>query len=70
LRLGKAELTRQFVDASRLAQLRLTQAQLAVLLAQLLNDLLFALHAVAALNGVEVLQAVDHDQGKEHSRGG
>ena len=47
-----------------------TEAQLAILFAQLIERLLFALDAVAALDGGEVLQAVDHDEREEHGDGG
>ncbi len=43
---------------------------LAILLAQLVEHLLLALDAVAALDGVEVLQAIDHDEREEHGDGG
>ncbi len=70
LRLVEPKLARHLVDAARLRQLGFAQVKLAVLLAQLVEGLLFALHAIAALDGGEVLQAVNHDQREQHGDGG
>ena len=59
LRRGKAHLAGQAIDASGLGQLRFAQAQLAILFAQLIERLLLRLDAVAALDGAEVLQAIE-----------
>ena len=65
LRLGKTHLARHSVDAARLRELCLGQPQLAILLAQLVANLLLRLDPVTALDGVEMLQAVDHRQQEE-----
>ena len=70
LRCGKTKLAGHHIDARGLGELGLGQAQLAVLFAQLVERLLLLLDAVAAFNGVEVLQGVDHDEGEEHSESG
>lgn len=62
LRIDKALLASQFVNAARLCELRLRQAQLTIFLAQLLTQLLFRLDTVTAFDGAEVLQPIDHKQ--------
>ena len=69
LRLGKAHFAGHSVDAARLGELCLGEAQLTIFLAQLLADLLFRLDPVTALDGVEVLQPVDHSQHEENHDG-
>src|SRR5208337_3734842 len=69
LRLGESQLAGHLVNAARLGELGLTEAKLTVLLAQLIEHLLLALDAVAALNGVKVLQAIDHDEREEEGGG-
>ena len=69
LRLGEPKLAGHLIDAAGLRELGLGETQLAILLPQLIERLLFALDAVAALDGVEVLQAVDHDEREEHGDG-
>ncbi len=70
LRLGETKLAGHLIDAARLGKLGFAQAQLAILLAQLVEDLLFGLDVIAALNGVKVLQAINHDEREEHGHGG
>jgi len=69
LRLGQAELMGHEVDAFGLAELSFGEAELAVVFTQLLDGELFSFDAVAAFDGIEVLEAVDHDQGKEDGDG-
>ena len=54
------------VDAAWLRKLRFPETKLAILFAQLIELLLFRLHAVGAFNGAEVLEAVDHGERKQH----
>src|ERR1035437_4149901 len=71
LRLGKTQLARHSIDAIRLCELCFGEPQLAVVFAQLVADLLLRFDAVGALDGAEVLEAVDHDERKqERDRGG
>ena len=70
LRLHKPHLSGQSVDALRLRQLRLSEAQLAILLAQLLPDLLLRLDPIAALDGAEMLQAINHGEREKNGNGG
>src|SRR5271156_1733750 len=70
LRLGKPKLVGHLIDAAGLRELGFAQVQLGILLAQLVESLLFALNAVAAFNGAEMLQAVNHDEREERDHGG
>ncbi len=70
LRLGKAHLAGHLINPFRLSELRLGQAQLAILFTQLLANLLFRLDAVALLDGAEVLQTINHGQRKENRDSG
>ena len=54
----------------RLRELGFTQAQLTIVFAQLVEHLFLALDTVAAFNGGEVLQAIDHDEREEDGDGG
>jgi len=56
LRLLKSQFASHQVDANRLGKLRFSQAQLAIVLAQLVEYLLIRLYAIAVLNGIEMLQ--------------
>jgi hypothetical protein len=69
LRRVKPMLAGHQIDACRLRELGLREAKLAILFAELIAHLLFRLNAIAAFNGVEVLQTIDHDQSKEHAGG-
>ena len=70
LRLLQAELASHAVDAAGLRQLRLRQAKLAILFTKLVANLLLRLDAVGTLNGVEMLQAIEHDEREEHRHRG
>src|ERR1700753_1203147 len=71
LRRGEAELASHLVDARRIAQLRFAEAELAILLFQLLHLFVLALDPVAVLDRAEVLPAIHHDEAEEdrHRRG-
>jgi hypothetical protein len=70
LRRVEAKLAGHQVDAGRLRELSLREAKLAVLFTELVAHLLFRFNAIATLDGVEVLQTVDHNQGEEQAGGG
>src|ERR1035437_9403589 len=64
-------LSRHSIDAAGLRKLCFRKPELTVIFAQLIADLLLRFDAVGALDGAEVLQAVDHDERKqERDRGG
>ena len=69
LRLGKAQLARHPVNALRLRQLRFAEAQLPVVFPQLIQNLLLRLDAIAAFDGAEVLQSINHRQQKKNRDG-
>ena len=70
VRLGEAQLTGHSVDATGAAELSFAKAELAVLFAELVENLLLRLDAVGGLDGMEVLETVYHDERKEHGAGG
>ena len=63
-------MTSQTVNAAGLRHFCFAKAQLAILFAELIERLLFRLHAIGALDGAEMLQAVDHDKREEQGDGG
>jgi hypothetical protein len=65
LGLLEAELAGHAVDAAGLRELGLRQTELAILFAELVAHLFLRLDAVGVLDGVEVLQAIDHDERKQ-----
>ena len=69
LRFGEAELAGHSVDAAGAAELRFAKAELAVLFAELIHHLLLGLDAIRVLDGIEVLEAINHDQREEHRAG-
>src|SRR4051812_30797560 len=64
---SQAQFARLAINAARLGELRLGESKLAVLLAQLVAYLLLRFHTVGALDGAEVLQAVNHDEREQDS---
>jgi len=70
LRFGETELTRHSIDAAWAAELSFAEAELTVLFAKLIANLLLRLDAVRGLDGVEVLETINHDEREEHGAGG
>jgi len=68
--LGEPQLTGHSVDAVGAAELSFAKAELAILFAELIANLLLGLDVIRGLNGIEVLETVDHNEREEHSASG